>query len=587
MAIIRVYAHHSLPPAASAPPSSLTVGYPGWPPPTPQGPLPWPSAAGSAGPLVVWCEIAKEADVLAASYVGPNWGPPPFFPDEFFSTGALGFLVSRIRIVSPNGEPPGTSDHQYTFRDPSGAAVAVLTPVFGNPATFIAQVAVADGRGIWTIEIRRIAGSSVATPGLLVGPGPVDEPFVAMYAPDVEGTLRIEFEGQEILVPPCPSAVTVTAELETSAGSGQYQPFSPGACVHPGRQVRFTASVTPPGISGLQYDFDFGDGTSTGFTPANMATHVYTQSSASVKCEVMVWLSNSVCPPKKAHITFVVDCCPVLGQPDQYWDSAQQRCVNCTTGLTVAVLTPSGCGPGSVGVVSVTATPPPGMPPAASYTWTIDGPMHLPSASQIHVMRPTPGPSADTSSGWSGTGATGAGVVVFNAAGIYSVSVSVQLAGAASKCRLQAATSFACTSCPPGQHWDPIQGQCVVTSTTTPTRTSTPTPSCSIWCIIPAFLLIALPISAFISTAAHCLALAQSGFTAGLIAAAIGLYLRLCGACCLWLFILIGAVLGVVATLIYAYWAGFPACLFSHGLPLLFGFVALGFGLKSECERPK
>jgi hypothetical protein len=118
------------------------------------------------------------------------------------------------------------------------------------------------------------------------------------------------------------------------------------------------------------------------------------------------------------------------------------------------------------------------------------------------------------------------------------------------------------------------------------TPTTPPTPGCSIWCILAGIFFIAIPISAYISTAAHCLLgpawnVALQG---GIIAVAMAVFIALCGICCLWVFLLIGSALGVIATLIAAYWLGFPMCWFI-GLPILIGFVALGIGMSIRCPR--
>jgi hypothetical protein len=65
---------------------------------------------------------------------------------------------------------------------------------------------------------------------------------------------------------------------------------------------------------------------------------------------------------------------------------------------------------------------------------------------------------------------------------------------------------------------------------------------------------------------------------------AIAIFIALCGICCLWIFLLIGSALGVVATLIAAYWLGFPVCWFD-ALLILIGFVALGIGISTRCPR--
>ncbi|HEX9106650.1 MAG TPA: hypothetical protein VF832_05475, partial [Longimicrobiales bacterium] len=110
--------------------------------------------------------------------------------------------------------------------------------------------------------------------------------------------------------------------------------------------------------------------------------------------------------------------------------------------------------------------------------------------------------------------------------------------------------------------------------------------SCSVWCTLAGIFLIAVPISAYISTVAHCLLGPAWNIVlqGGIIATAIGIFLALCGECCLWLFLLIGAALGIIATAIASYWLGFPACWYV-ALPILIGIIALGIGMAIDCSR--
>ena len=126
------------------------------------------------------------------------------------------------------------------------------------------------------------------------------------------------------------------------------------------------------------------------------------------------------------------------------------------------------------------------------------------------------------------------------------------------------------------------------TPTPTTTTTSTPTPpsssSCNIWCVILGIIFIAIPIGAYISAVAHCLLSGPNIVIAtAIIAAAMGVYIWLCGRCCLWGILLLGAALGVIGTIIASIWLGFPAC-WLQGLIALVGYVALGLGIKKDCE---
>ena len=129
--------------------------------------------------------------------------------------------------------------------------------------------------------------------------------------------------------------------------------------------------------------------------------------------------------------------------------------------------------------------------------------------------------------------------------------------------------------CPPNQHRD-ANGNCV------PDIASK---SCNLWCVLAGIFLIAIPISAYLSAIAYCFLTGTAlAIVTGIIAAAIGIYIALCGPCCLWRFLLIGAALGVIATAIAAYWFGFPMCWFVT-LPLLIGFVVLAIGMAIYCAR--
>ena len=111
---------------------------------------------------------------------------------------------------------------------------------------------VADGKGIWTVEIRRAASptGSPGAPMLGVGPTPFKEPYIAPYGHVNENLLVIEFEGNEIPPPlQCPTGVTLKAEQKTS--SGAWVPVA--TCAALGTDIRFTATPVPAGAyPGLQ-----------------------------------------------------------------------------------------------------------------------------------------------------------------------------------------------------------------------------------------------------------------------------------------------------------------------------------------------
>ncbi len=110
---------------------------------------------------------------------------------------------------------------------------------------------------------------------------------------------------------------------------------------------------------------------------------------------------------------------------------------------------------------------------------------------------------------------------------------------------------------------------------------------CSLWCIIAGITLITVPISAHISTTAHCIG-GYAGFLtqAAAITFAIALYLHCCGACCLYPFIYAGAVLGVIATLVASIWLS-PACILPWGLAVLVFYVGTALVYQAICNKGK
>lgn len=495
MPILRVWAHWTdLPPTGqnlqAPPPASLTTSpmsgpaYPGVVPTVPIPPPNWPpSPAGSQSPhgtYRVWAELACETDIAAANWGGGSWAgpPPPPWPsatgspgqgDEGYSSAATDFTVQQVGILLD--ATPGT-DFSFRIATPGGVSVATIAPT--GPGVTWAPVNVASGRGIWTIEIDRRPTSSVSEPALFGTPAfppfnPVHEPFVSPYGNPFEGVLGILFDGHETTQQPCPQAVVLGAEQETTAGN--YQPMQPGACVSPGQNVRLTATVSPPGLSNLDYHFLYGDMSPQVSGQQNQRTHPYQTVTPNVTPTVFV--TQGACPPVSGQFNFVVDCCAAPNQPQQYWDPVDQTCKQCPiTGLTAAATDPTGCAPGNHGATQLTATPSVGID---VLDWAIDGPGHLPANQQIHVFRSTPGAGSspvqiDTASKWSGSSVGPAGNVLFPTGGIYTLSVSGTLAGDASHCSpLLAGDSFTVTPCcPPDTTYNPATGKCDP-PTTTPT----------------------------------------------------------------------------------------------------------------------
>jgi len=108
--------------------------------------------------------------------------------------------------------------------------------------------------------------------------------------------------------------------------------------------------------------------------------------------------------------------------------------------------------------------------------------------------------------------------------------------------------------------------------------------SCSLLCTVAGILLIAAPIGGLIAGVAYCASAINIALQSGLILAAIGVFLALCGECCLWIFLIIGAVIGIVATAIASYWTGLPAC-WLNALFVAVGFIITGIGMAIDCAR--
>ena len=159
-------------------------------------------------PVAAWCELAKQDDIDAANWAGAAWPgpPPPAFSalpglpgvpaqtapklgDEGSRVQAIGFKVTKVTLLlAPNVR---NDDFEFSIVAPDGTPVPKASPSWTG--TFSVSVAIANGRGIWSIFIDRVvnpstaAPSSVAAPALLgvppLGPSnPVEETYVIPYA---------------------------------------------------------------------------------------------------------------------------------------------------------------------------------------------------------------------------------------------------------------------------------------------------------------------------------------------------------------------------------------------------------------------
>lgn len=320
----------------------------------------------------------------------------------------------------------------------------------------------------------------------------------------------------------------------------------------------FSAGVSNPTNATVTFEWSFQDGT-VATTLLPQTDHTYLPN-APMTGMTTVMLKSPNCADQSLQVPVTQTCqCPAIGTPGAV-------VTGCVPGPGTAPGTPPAV------VLSTSVSP----PVATSFDWTITTPGGISFTKTTAAASTTDG-TADGA--WTETSTGSTGVLNLGASGGYAVTVRAQGPSISPTCLQPSAMSFSVPicPCPPGMARD-ASGVCV------PTPTPTPTPSCTIWCILAGIFLIAIPISAYISTAAHCILGPTWSITlqGGIIAMVIGIFIGLCGTCCLWIFLLIGSTLGVVATLIAAIWLGFPAC-WLVALPILSGFIGLGVGIAFSC----
>jgi hypothetical protein len=297
----------------------------------------------------------------------------------------------------------------------------------------------------------------------------------------------------------------------------------------------FSAQLSNAGNAPVTFQWTFHDGTMS-TTNVPQTDHVYLSSAPSTGTTT-VTLKSPNCPddPLPARVDLMCTC-PAIAKP----------------GAVV-----SGCMPGTPSV-SLTSSVTPAVP-GSKFEWTVTTP-----ANAVLTKTTTVGGTTDgTSDGaWTDSATGGTGPIDLTMAGAYAVTVKASGGGISPSCMQPPATGFSIGPC------------------------GTSALSCTWWCVLLGIFFIALPISAYISTIAHCILgpVWNIALQGAIIAAAIGIFIALCGLCCVWLYILIGAVLGVIATIIYAYWGGFPMCWW-QGLIAFIGFLILGLGMMSDCIR--
>ena len=244
-----------------------------------------------------------------------------------------------------------------------------------------------------------------------------------------------------------------------------------GGCVGGNRQVTLSAQVTVSGGTPAAVYWDFGDGTfgqptsvAAGPPSTVSATHAYPPPGP-YTAKLMVFMPSG-CPAQQVVVGPLQPCtCP----PGEYLDSATGNCVACPTTLTLQAPSVTGCagGPGGASATAgFTAAPPPGMT-ASQYLWSVTAP------GGKKADRASTSPSVDTTSGWTGPGATSGGAVDLSQPGAYSVAVTAKLAGDAAPCSPVAGQPFQVGPCAcPQKHVDPTK-EWSVTNITAPFGPST------------------------------------------------------------------------------------------------------------------
>lgn len=269
--------------------------------------------------------------------------------------------------------------------------------------------------------------------------------------------------------PTCPEPDKAELRAFVEISPGQFAPLNPGDCVEPGQKLRLTASITPPGLANVLYDFDFGDQYHSGYSAQAYAEHAYQVALGPIQCTLSVFPPPGCAPVYDDHIILRVECCSDPNEAKRYWDSANAKCTECTDEqFLVTCSQPQGCyrndggGAGLAQDIQLSVAPPAGIQ-VASTDWIIDGPSHDPT--RVHVSKQ--GVNAlqtDTSLGWVGSGADLNGRFDPGLPGIYHVGVIVHALGGPEVCSFQGSGHFTianCDTCPEGSVWNAETNKCI------------------------------------------------------------------------------------------------------------------------------
>jgi hypothetical protein len=298
----------------------------------------------------------------------------------------------------------------------------------------------------------------------------------------------------------------------------------------------FSAQVSNPNGASVTFEWSFQDG-ATDSTLLPQVEHTYTPGSSTTGMTT-VTLKSPGCPDQSLSATITQMCqCPTVGTPS-------------------AAVTVSATGPATVAFS--TSAP----PSVSSFDWTVT----TPDGTLFTKTTTIPSTTDGTSDGaWtnSSTGATGA--LDLSATGAYAVAVKAKGATVGLSCPQPPANAFTIPA---------------------PPKTKQQALSCDVRCTLGGIFAIALPISAYLSSIAHCLnAQWEIVLYTLILSAVIGIFIAQCGICCTWLFLMIGCVLGAIATAVAAYWLGFPRCL-AQAITLAAGFMAMAFAFLISCLLP-
>jgi hypothetical protein len=436
-----VHAHWTDAPVGSKPsvapfPSSFATYPGGQNPPTigdPRSggsPPPWP------GIYQVWCEIASQTDIYAANWNGPGFpgfGKMQSPADEGYSPSAFGFSVTGAGIRLASSGLPVSAGLTFTLWDPNGNQVGVATATGGSgPFPFSPTVNVPIGQGIWTVTVTPTPGSPASEPQALLGPSPVDQPYVTVFGTDID--VEVVFSGTEIT---CPDQVTSSATIATDCEKGT-------------RAATLTITLSSSGSPlllppGSIIEWSWGDGQSAGNTPVTTAgstfsiSHSY--SPGTYTPTVTLIIGETICGPYYFNQITVPPCFP------------------CPNSVTVVVVTPpgvTGCVPGGNPAATLQASvnwPATGgpYPSPTGYDWEITLPQSGGDATKSTLVTNSPTVTTDLASGWSGAGAN-AGAVNLSSPGMYSVAVTAKFAassGIPDACNLLGSTTFTVPECNP------------------------------------------------------------------------------------------------------------------------------------------